>query len=294
MDTAAIVTLKLVWATSTSSCRGSGKSYESPYRLNHAGELTSNSMPHTHTHTPYLLGVPPVLALGQRQWLICNLAFKQLQAHTYGIPANSCVVWLHYNCITVTQSESWAASQCKLLVNTKYKKHPHLLKVTINPSYSRQFLSSLPSLQSASPSQRHLGWIHSPEPHCISLAEHFTDGVGFLPQCSGDSSDWSWQSTSLSHTQPIGIHDALPHWNWFGPQEEGEQPNSSVPSPQSSSPLHTKFCETQRPLAQVNSRGEQVILPKGGKGMQACQIQQIIFLYSTGSQSWPWSGNRSG
>lgn len=63
----------------------------------------------------------------------------------------------------------------------------------------RQFFSSLPSLQSGSPSHLHFLCMHSPELHCTSLDEHLLGGVGF-PQRWGDSSDWSWQSTSSSHT----------------------------------------------------------------------------------------------
>lgn len=74
----------------------------------------------------------------------------------------------------------------------------------------------------------------------------------------------AWQSTSSSHTQLAGIQDEFPHWNSLGPQEDGAHSNSSEPSPQSSSPLHTKFREMQRPLAHVNSFGAQVMLPGGG------------------------------
>lgn len=58
--------------------------------------------------------------------------------------------------------------------------------------FLRQFASSLPSLQSESPSHLHFLWIHSPELHCISLDEHLAGGVGLRPQRDGDSSDWSW------------------------------------------------------------------------------------------------------
>ena len=61
------------------------------------------------------------------------------------------------------------------------------------------------------------------------------------------------------------MQEALPHWNSLGPQEDGAQPTSSLPSPHSSSPLHTKLREMQRPLAHVNSLGAHVMLP-GGRG----------------------------
>lgn len=48
----------------------------------------------------------------------------------------------------------------------------------------------------------------------------------------------------------------------LGLQEEGAQSCSSLPSPQSSSPLQTNLRETQRPLEQVNSRGAHVMLPQ--------------------------------
>lgn len=59
------------------------------------------------------------------------------------------------------------------------------------------------------------------------------------------------------------MHDEFPHWNSLGPQEDGAHSTSSEPSPQSSSPLHTKFLEMQRLLAHVNSFGAQVMLPRG-------------------------------
>lgn len=71
----------------------------------------------------------------------------------------------------------------------------------------------------------------------------------------------TWQSTSSSHTQLAGMHDEFPHGNSLGPHEDGAHSTSSEPSPQSSSPLHTKLREMQRPLAHVNSFGAQVILP---------------------------------
>lgn len=57
--------------------------------------------------------------------------------------------------------------------------------------YIRQLASSLPSLQSGSPSHLHFLCMHSPERHCISLDEHLAGGVGWRPQRDGDSSDWS-------------------------------------------------------------------------------------------------------
>ncbi len=149
-----------------------------------------------------------------------------------------------------TKSDVSMAQYSTAIYNIKQK--PHL----------QQFFSSLPSLQSGSPSQRHFLWIHSPEPHCISLGEHLAGGVGLRPQRSGDSSDWSWQSTSSSHSQLLGMQVLFPQGTSLGPQEEGAQSCSSLPSPQSSSPLQTKLRETQRPLAQVNSRGAHVMLPK--------------------------------
>lgn len=76
-------------------------------------------------------------------------------------------------------------------------KHVQVLKCSIfnvlmsAGLYIRQLASSLPSLQSGSPSHLHFLWIHSPERHCISLDEHLAGGVGWRPQRDGDSSDWS-------------------------------------------------------------------------------------------------------
>lgn len=132
-------------------------------------------------------------------------------------------------------------------------------------SYLRQLTSSLPSLQSGSPSHRHFLWMHSPEPHWISLAGHFVCIAGCRPHCSRDSSDWSEQSASSSHTQLRGMQEEVLHWNSCAPQVGGAQSSSSLPSSQSSWPLHTKFLETQRPLEQVNSSALQVMLPVRGK-----------------------------
>lgn len=148
----------------------------------------------------------------------------------------------------------------------QHKKEQNKTKNKTTPTkISQQFFSSLPSLQSGSPSQRHFLCMHSPEPHCISLGEHLAGGVGLRPQRSGDSSDWSWQSTSSSHSQLLGMHVLFPQGTSLGPQEDGAQSCSSLPSPQSSSPLQTKLRDTQRPLAQVNSRGAHVMLPNKTK-----------------------------
>lgn len=58
------------------------------------------------------------------------------------------------------------------------------------------------------------------------------------------------------------MQDEFPHWNSLGAQEDGAHATSSEPSPQSSSLLHTKLREMQRPLAQVNSLGAQVMFPE--------------------------------
>lgn len=126
-------------------------------------------------------------------------------------------------------------------------------------------ISSLPSLQSGSPSQRHFLWMHSPEPHCTSLAEHFTEGAGWRPHCSRDSSEWSEQSASSSHTQLRGMQVELLHWNSWTPQVGGAHSSSSLPSLQSSWPLQTKLLEIHCPLLHVKSDGLQVTLP-GVKG----------------------------
>ena len=125
----------------------------------------------------------------------------------------------------------------------------------------RQLTSSLPSLQSGSPSHRHFLWMHSPEPHWISLAGHLVWITGWRPHCSRDSSDWSEQSASSSHTQLMGMQEEVLHWNSWGPQVGGAQSSSSLPSLQSSWPLHMKFLEMQRPLEQVNSSELHVMLP---------------------------------
>lgn len=62
------------------------------------------------------------------------------------------------------------------------------------------------------------------------------------------------------------MHEEFPHWNSLGPQEDGAHSTSSEPSPQSSSLLHTKFREMQRPLAHVNSFGAHVMFPGEGYG----------------------------
>lgn len=76
--------------------------------------------------------------------------------------------------------------------------------------YIRQLASSLPSLQSGSPSHLHFLWIHSPERHCISLEEHLAGGVGWRPQRDGDSSDWSCRAQSQEYNVwklfPFAIH----------------------------------------------------------------------------------------
>lgn len=122
-------------------------------------------------------------------------------------------------------------------------------------------ISSLPSLQSGSPSHRHFLWMHSPEPHWISLAGHLKCITGWRPHCSRDSSDWSEQSASSSHVQLMGMQEEELHWNSRAPQDGGAQSSSSLPSLQSSWPLHTKFLEIQRPLEQVNSSELHVMLP---------------------------------
>lgn len=74
MDTAAIVTLKLVRATGARSCRGEWKnraeSHLIGYTVQESRPLTACPK-HTNTHhthiQPYLLGIPTVLALGQKQ-----------------------------------------------------------------------------------------------------------------------------------------------------------------------------------------------------------------------------------
>ena len=69
--------------------------------------------------------------------------------------------------------------------------------------YIRQLASSLPSLQSGSPSHRHFLWIQSPEWHCISLDEHFAGGVGWWPQREGDSSDWSCRTKTKIRSDSV-------------------------------------------------------------------------------------------
>lgn len=70
------------------------------------------------------------------------------------------------------------------------------------------------------------------------------------------------------------MHDEFPHWNSLEAQEEGAHSTSSEPSPQSSSLLHTKFREMQRPLAHVNSFGAQVIFPKE-LGKEVSSVRQL-------------------
>lgn len=125
----------------------------------------------------------------------------------------------------------------------------------------RQFISSLLSLQSASPSQRHFLWMHSPEPQGISLREHLCGGSGWRPHCSRDSSEWSAQSASSSHTQFSGMQEEFLHWNSWAPHVAGGQFTSSLPSLQSLWLLQRKLIDTQRPLEQVNSAGLQVTFP---------------------------------
>lgn len=130
-------------------------------------------------------------------------------------------------------------------------------------SYLRQLTSSLPSLQSGSPSHLHFLWMHSPEPHWISLVGHLVCITSWRPHSSRVSSDRSEQSTSLSHTQLRGMQKVVEvlHWNSWAPHVGGAQSSSSLPSLQSSWPLHTKFLEMQRPLEHVNSSALHVMLP---------------------------------
>lgn len=101
------------------------------------------------------------------------------------------------------------------------KKAVKLKPLTIMTAmYVRQLASSVPSLQSRSPSHLHFLCIHSPLRHCISLDEHFAGGVGWRPQRDGDSSDWSYRvvidqqsfsslvvSTVTAHSIPLVIWD---------------------------------------------------------------------------------------
>ena len=72
-----------------------------------------------------------------------------------------------------------------------------------------------------------------------------------------DSSDWSSQSGWLSQTHSSGMHTLLLHWNSLGLQVRGEHFLSSLPSPQSLSPSHTKMMEIHDLLLHWNSLGEQ-------------------------------------
>lgn len=150
----------------------------------------------------------------------------------------------------------WSQPSCSQWIHEREPNMPHWWE-----RYVRQLTSSLPSLQSESPSHRHFLWMHSPEPHWISLAGHLVCITGWRPHSSMDSSDWSEQSASLSHTQLWGMQEEALHWNSWAPHDGGAQLSSSLPSLQSSWPLHTKFLEMQRPLEQVNSSALHVMLP---------------------------------
>lgn len=105
-------------------------------------------------------------------------------------------------------------------------KEPKFFIIMTAGMHVRQLASSVPSLQSRSPSHLHFLCIHSPLRHCISLDEHLAGGVGWRPQRDGDSSDWSCredveqhhpQSLASLHFIPLGqrwevIFPERPHW----------------------------------------------------------------------------------
>lgn len=85
-----------------------------------------------------------------------------------------------------------------------------------NGLHLRQLASSLPSLQSGSPSHLHFLWIHSPERHCISLVEHLAGGVGWRPQREGDSSDWSCAGQKNDQVSLQGVLFVMRKWVLLG------------------------------------------------------------------------------
>lgn len=113
----------------------------------------------------------------------------------------------------------------------------------------RQFSSSDLSLQSASPSHFQFTWTHSPLPHWNSPTGQrgFWGSVRRLHR-SMDSSDLSLQSGSPSQLHRAGMHSELLQRNSCWPQVGAEHFSSSLASPQSSSPSHTKVWATHFPL----------------------------------------------
>lgn len=100
--------------------------------------------------------------------------------------------------------------------------------------YSRQIAgsSSLPSLQSASPSHFQDSWIQRPfDLHLNSSSPHSNAQLA--------SSLLSPQSSAPSQTATLGLQFLFAHWNTLGRQRRvGQLVGSSVPSLQSFSPSH--------------------------------------------------------
>lgn len=129
--------------------------------------------------------------------------------------------------------------------STKFVIHPNIsLKVDL-----RQFVSSDLSLQSASPSHFQFMWTHSPLPHWNSpTGQRGFCGSVLRLQRSMDSSDLSLQSGSPSQLHRAGIHSESLQRNSCCPQVGAVHFSSSLASPQSSSPSHTRPGDKHLPL----------------------------------------------
>lgn len=125
----------------------------------------------------------------------------------------------------------------------------------------QQSASSDLSLQSRSPSQRQPRCMHSPLRQVNWVVGTQAAGVAMVswptrPQSSAVSSERSSQSNWPSQTQRSGMQvPPPPQRNSRGGQAGSEQPRSSLPSPQSSSPSHTNTEARQEWLLHWNSCG---------------------------------------
>lgn len=136
-----------------------------------------------------------------------------------------------------------------------------------------QCSSSDLSLQSASPSQTQLRWIHSLLPQWNSREEQGLltplEAVSRPWQFCGHSSEPSTQSTSPSQAQRLGMHMDELQRKWAGPQVVAWQWASSEPSRQSRSPSHTNCGEMHLPSWHRKSSWEHVL------GGQPCSSESF-------------------
>ncbi|TNN34878.1 hypothetical protein EYF80_054958 [Liparis tanakae] len=153
---------------------------------------------------------------------------------------------------------------------------PFLQRNFLGPSHFVTAEETRRAEGSASPSHFQFPWTHSPLPHWNSPAGQrgFWGSVRRL-QRSRDSSDLSLQSGSPSQLHRAGMHSESLQRNSCWPQAGVEHLSSSLPSPQSSSPSHTKLGPTHFPLRQAKSLEGQAL---------ACQTAYQL------TASWFWRG----